>query len=467
MSDVHSADLQADILRQGSALLKLGLVLSITAAVGVAFLNPLAALAIPAFAALISFVAITAHRTDIHVVLFVAGGILLLPDTMSLHAGQMVHIAWFVTFLLFWTLSQLVNRRPVLQSTTDYLVLGLLVLGVLGGIVVGIVWGGISRTLFGEATALSILALYFPVKDACRRYPNTILLLAAALCMLALVTVVNNILITRAAIVTATQQWQIIDVRAPGNEVLLLIPAVIVPALLAGKQSASRRALLIGLLCIFFMGLIISKSRAYWVAWALGIVSLLILLSPDQRKRLILTLGLSLAGMATLAVIFLGDLAVALVSGSLNRLATLSTAFTADVSMLDRYTEQRALWERIKLNPILGYGFGTEYALYSIQSGGTRIWSYAHNGFLGLWYKTGFFGLLMMAVLWGQAVFLGVRTYRSNALPPVHRAVVLGASCAIVAIMLTIYTSGPFFHYASMCTITTCIAMVTASTDRI
>ncbi|CAN5612426.1 hypothetical protein BH23BAC4_BH23BAC4_02940 [soil metagenome] len=464
MSDVHSVHLQADVVRQGSALLMLGLVLSIAAAVGVAFLNPLAALAIPAFAALVAFVTITAHRTDLHVVLFVAGGILLLPDTMSLHAGQMIHVSWFATFMLTWSLSQLLNHRPILQTTTDYLVLGLLVLGVLGGIVLGLMWGGISRTLFGEAVALSMLALYFPVRDACRRRPDTILLLAAALCLLALVTVVNNILITRAAIVTATQQWQIVDVRAPGNEVLLLIPAIIVPALLAVKQSSGRRVMLIGLLCIFFMGLIISKSRAYWVAWALGILSLLILLKPDQRKRLGVTLGLSLLGLAAAAFVVLGDLAVALVSGSLARLGTLSTAFAADVSMLDRYSEHRALWERIRLNPILGYGFGTEYALYSIQSSGTRIWSYAHNGFLGLWYKTGFFGLLMMAILWGRAVFLGVRTYRSTALPPVHRAVVLGVCCAIIAVIPTIYTSSPFSHYASMCVIVTCLAIALSHT---
>ena len=108
------------------------------------------------------------------------------------------------------------------------------------------------------------------------------------------------------------------------------------------------------LLLVAVAGLILSFVRGNWVAFAAGLVYLLVLLRLQERVRLV-------AGVLVLALVLGAGLAV-LRPALLSSVITRATAITAvnDPNVQYRFIEIQSVTPQIKAHPWFGNGLGTE-----------------------------------------------------------------------------------------------------------
>lgn len=368
----------------------------------------------------------------------------------SAEGVQPVELAYFgllVGYLATWYGRRLLlpgAYAPLVRSSEDALAAALLVLGAGGGTILGLALGSPPAAVAADVLALLPLALYFPVRDTCASGERGAQTLLCALVALGVGAFLYMCVLLYVRVTSATMAWEVIDVRFPGFELPLMIPAV---ALLGVVAYANRRASMValGIVGVLLVGIVIAKSRGFWIGWAFGAGVLWVLAQKDQRRPLLARSASAVGVAGLLAVLIAGPVVLALALGVVARLETLADALSSDLSLINRYAETEAVMEKARTSPVLGHGLGATYRYYSLTSLGTRTWSFVHNGFAALWLKWGLWGGPLLLGLWGRAIWCGVRAARQPALPPVERGMAVGLAAALAGVLVTAYTSNPFF----------------------
>jgi O-antigen ligase len=170
--------------------------------------------------------------------------------------------------------------------------------------------------------------------------------------------------------------------------------------------------------------ILISLSRSFWVGLSFGVVSFFIylFLKKERRKKILPAIAyLFLAGIASIALLVLtakfpyprpaGEFSAA------DILSARALALSGEAAVSSRWSLLPRLWGEIKKAPLLGKGFGAtvtykssdprvletnpkgEYTTYSFE------W-----GWLDIWLKIGFFGLLAYLILIGKIFIAGIRS---------------------------------------------------------
>ena len=121
------------------------------------------------------------------------------------------------------------------------------------------------------------------------------------------------------------------------------------------------------------------------------------------------------------------------------------TATTEDISLVNRFIETSAVWESVRLNPILGYGMGVPYRVQDIILDITYLKAFVHNGYVALWYKFGIWGLGMMLFFLGMVVRNAVRAFKTSQETTVIRIACLAVAASFSALFLSAITSNPFY----------------------
>src|SRR5690606_27464777 len=115
------------------------------------------------------------------------------------------------------------------------------------------------------------------------------------------------------------------------------------------------------------------------------------------------------------------------------RLATLGSAATNDISLYNRFRESGVVLDLIAKNPIVGHGAGVGYLFFEIGRSGTDTDSFVHNGFLGVWYKWGIWGLIALVYFWLSTIKVGLRGILLRTISPLRRIAIAGATASLVA----------------------------------
>lgn len=398
-------------------------------------------------------------RPDLYLPAALLGAAAILGSQEGLQPPELLYFAYLSTFLVAWYAWWFLTGTARLRSSQDLFTAGTIVLGGLGGVTLGLLFGAPITGIRNDLVGFFPLLLYFPVREAVAGSPRGAHYVSMALLGLSLVTAALVLWELYSTVISATAAWEIIDVRVTGYEIPLLIGSVASLAAVAYSEQAYKRMVALGLSVLLLIFLFITKSRGYWIGWAFA-VGLLFLFLPSTRRRTLLRWGAAGAFFGAVALFLIaGEVAIAFAIGIVNRFSTLASAFTTDVSLLNRYVETDALWNRISRNPILGHGFGTEFSYNDLTLQGRRTWAYAHNGFAGLWFKLGVWGFCLIIGWWLHAAWEGFVASRSRALSPIERGYGLGASTALLGVLLTTYTSGIYFVDAQILLITVTVAL--------
>ena len=431
--------------RLGDALLYTalsGLVLIIlygawTFAEGIIYL-PIVLLGIVAFAFLFS-------NPRLNLIVVLLGFVSLTDYNSGFQVVEVLYGLYFITFLGHWFISRIfITKEPFVRTLTDRAVL-LLLIAVTCYIPVAVVFNGNIYGIFAEWIAFVLLSFYFPIKEEIRNNPKGALIILAIIGFIGVYIAFRNLINYRTMLSSATQMWQVARGRVVTNDNLLMISSLYGLILFTFSQKWRHQILSIGLFVLFFSGLILTQSRGYWVSFLLGAGFMFLLIDGSHKKRLILiTIGGSVS-LTLIASVFLQDIFLLVTSGLAERLLSLQTATTADISLVNRFRETSAVWEHIRVNPILGYGMGVGYDFFDITMGVTETDAFVHNGYISLWYKYGLIGLGLVLLFWFRAIFNGVRAFRTQTAAPTVRLVGLFGATTLTAFLLSTITSSPFF----------------------
>ncbi|MEL6772719.1 MAG: O-antigen ligase family protein [Bacteroidota bacterium] len=391
---------------------------------------------------------------------------LLLESRPGIQISEAVVGPYLLLYLAHWYARQAILGRALVSSWVDVAML----LFVLGGFVWGIGMGVVHRAevgdMQGDVLSFLFFGLYFPVRDACASVPRAPWAIGAILLWYASYAVLYNVYWLWYTVTSATALWQIVDVRTNLGELPIMTAALILLAMVGLNQSWRRRLLVVLAFGVIFGGLILTKSRGYWVAFFLGALIVGVLLSRRELLRLTTISLLSVAGLTFAMLTVFKTYATLIIAGTFTRFETLQTAATQDISLLNRFVESGAVWERIMVNPIAGSGFGTTYRFFDIIAYFTKDTAFIHNGYLAIWYKLGVLGLLLAVAVWLGTISRGAAAIRRDSLPRTVTALCVGAVASLVAGLLVAITSNPFAEIDTVLTMTLTLALVNGVADR-
>ena len=428
----------------GAAILA-AFVLGLAILMAVAVEYPLVAVALP-MGLLVAVGAVYATRTSplapLALVLGLAG--LSFNRSDGIQPIEVLFALTYLSYFALWYGSRLWVYREALVRTAGDAAVALLLLYANLSLVLTAIHGGDWGVAIREWVSYSLFGFYFPVKEAVARYEKGAKLLLGVLVFLGLTSFVANLLTLRAIMASAEHIWEVARARASANEMLLLAAAVVSLGMSIRAPKPSRMvAWLVGF-SIFATGVVITQWRAYYVSLALAVVVVLVLMPGRSRARGVLLLGVSgLVGAGAVYAV-MGESALLLGYGLLDRALSIFTAGTVDISYLNRLVETRAVLPLIAANPILGHGLGTEFSFHDVITQGTWTKSYAHNGYLTLLFKFGIVGLGAVLTFWTRAMWDGWVVWRTRGAPAHAATLAVVALAVLLSLTPSFAVSNPF-----------------------
>jgi len=383
----------------------------------------------------------------INIAVLIAGFTLIADFDEGIQPSEIAYGLYYAMFLGHWFFTRIfLARRPIFATRTDrYLILFLLLAPLT--IVLTVIYDGSIGGYIKELHALSMLSLYWPVKEAVRDNKRGIWVIVGALAFVGLLIFIRNFLSYADIINNASQAWQVARGRAVTNESLLLIPSFISMMLFIYSEKWSSRIIWALCFSLYFTGLILTQSRGYWASFIFG-TGIVFLIVPLKFKLRMVTSAL-IAGMAsfTIGLIVFGDVLLLIVSGLLDRFLSIQSAATKDLSLVNRFLENAAVWSRIQHNPILGHGLGTPFRFYDAVWQFSMNRSWIHNGYLSLWFRFGVWGLFLFLYVYASTAWTAFKSAlsRRNDDEQIFLVVSLAALGALAAMSLSTNTSNAFF----------------------
>lgn len=374
-----------------------------------------------------------------------AGFVLVVAHTEGINVLEVLYGLYFVVFIAHWFITRVLLYREHVFSGPEEKALLLFIIGITLTIPLSILYHANMRWVISEWTALLMILFYFPIKEALIRYPKAPLYILLVLFWIGLFVSLRNIYMYQQGLSNAAYAWQIARGREVMNDNLLMVLSVIALVFSVLTRNWRRIVPLIGVFLIILIGLILTQSRGNWLAFLLGAFAMFVATSSTHRKRMIVLGALGLTGVVVIGLVFFGDYVQLVFVGLIDRFASLRTAATTDISLVNRFRETAAAWEHIVQNPILGRGMGVPYTFFDLAHMSTDRDSFIHNGYVSLWYRFGLWGLLLILFVWIRSIWRGLKVYRDQNASLMLRQFGLAATCSLIALTLTTVTSNPLF----------------------
>ncbi len=397
-------------------------------------------------------------------------GVLLLQVTQlggeaGLSALEVVAGLALVGYLAHWYTMALASGRPVVRTLFDVAAVTWGTVGFAAAAALGLLFGPDPYDFRADVLVTIPFLFYLPVKELCAEDDRAGLAIGAVLCVFGLVATVQNALLFRGAVVGADALYEIADARFNVGETSITAGLLIA---LAHAALAPRRLRALGWIAVagvLLVGLLVTKSRGFWIAATFGILAMAVVAPGRGRRRIVGYGTLGVLAVGAVAFLLFRDQLSLVALGVLDRFISIGSAST-DISLVNRFAESAGVWKMIRINPILGYGWGVQATHYSIIAQGTTHWAFFHNGYLALWFKTGLWGLGLMMTVWVGAAVRAAWATRRRGLPIGLRASALGAGATLAAFTPVAASSNPFSVLDQMLVVTLAMALAHGTADR-
>ena len=432
-----------DVRRLGTLVLWTIFVFSLVSLSFLAWKKPLLVPAVPLFFAFVGLVIVLFRHPLLNLTLLLAGIVIVADYEPGIQAREVLYGLYYFSFLGHFFFTRLYMRRERLFERPEEKALIVFIVGITLSIGLTILFDGDMKEVVSQWSALVLLLLYFPVKEALVRYRNGPIVLLGILAWIGVFAAVRNLLVYQAILSDASQMWQVARNRVITNDGILMVSSLAMLATLLFANRWRTRLPLMVLFLIAFAGLILTQSRGFWVAFVVGALVLFFISRREQRIRLVTFVSFSFAVAFVLGFLFFKDYMLLIIGGLADRFGTLETALTDDVSLVNRFIESGAVFDRIKNNPIMGYGMGVPFRFYDMTFSSTRQDTFIHNGYLSLWYRFGIWGLGLVLIAYGASIARSFRAMRAQT-EVLTRVCGTVALVALIAYSLPAITSNPF-----------------------
>jgi O-antigen ligase len=331
------------------------------------------------------------------------------------------------------------------------------------GILLGFATGGMMKNRIDDITLIFPILIYFVLRDQIvddKIIRNIVIILVIMMLFVAF----RNIRNYQQILIEAVMSWQVQKARVAKNEVFLMLGAVGFFIMQAYQTKWIPRLFYLGLFGFLFAGLILTQSRGYWLAFLVAMIVFFIVSDPRARVRALVTSLILGVFAVTIAFTYYYSATMIVVENLAYRFS-LTGGAKLDSSLLERVYETQTVWELVKANPLAGYGFGYTYQRYGLIAGYWIQTSYLHNGYLAMWFKMGFFGMLAAIGYLVMTARTGFRVFRSaeSLLPRIVGLIIL---CQISGMMVVNITSPQFLGFDSMLLLAVMGAVAASLADR-
>jgi hypothetical protein len=262
----------------------------------------------------------------------------------------------------------------------------------------------------------------------------------------------------------------------PGHVLVMLLSIVAFCAMLSPAASSAVRWV-----CAFQFGflnlaLLLTYTRAQWIASGIAVCLACILMPAAGRRRLAplvmsglvglaMVLGLAASGLLPTDT----DRAFAALSVRISSIATPDETLGTD-SLQWRVFETGAAFEAITARPWLGVGLGNDYREVTLLGGeasgarwllggDARLTRFIHNSYLAVAAKAGLPTLAVLAWFAIALLVVGARAYL-KAPEGLPRAVALGVVCSFLGLLEWAVFEPHFMLPASMATVGLMVAVL-------
>lgn len=438
--------LPTSALRWGNAALVAALLGSIGIVALVVLKAPGLAILLPALLLAGCIGAFLFTQPRLNFIVWLGGLAFLFSSEPGFQLHEVAYGLYFYGYLAHWYGRRaFLYKRSIVQGSIDVAVALWLTVGLTLGITLGLLFGGSPQLIRGEAISLTMLAIYFPVKEFCIRDKRGPEIVLAIIVWIGLWIAINNILVARYTFAQATALWEIADVRTSGRELLLTFPGVLLLAVLPALKNKRHQIAVAVIVCVLLVGLILTKSRSFWIEYIVA-VTILITVSPaPARRSLVVWCAMGLAFLVVVGLLFFSAYFNLLLAGITSRFASIGAA-SVDISLVNRFVETETVWRHVSENPILGYGLGRSYSFYDIIAQRTLTRSYSHIGVVTVLYKFGLWGGLLVGFTWLRSMFTIFTSSRTASSASLARPIQRGIFACSLSMILPALTTSVFFE---------------------
>lgn len=393
------------------------------------------------------------YLTVCHPVLIIAVLLCLVPfNILWLGKGitplEIIYGLMYVLLAFFWVFKRIVRigRPRVLASPVSLpLAIFLCVMGL--SCIIGILRGHTFQHWGSDLNGLMYYGLGFIVLDTVRDKKTLYQILGLVLVALVFGVIQNlsYIEITRPFGIPITIEG-VIKIRTSG--MISLVALLICVAIATCSTRARTRFLFIALSFLFGCMVLLSFSRATWVA-AVSSLAFLFLVSIERHKRGFLRLVLLVILVFSLFILFVmllpaGHPLSRLTAAVEDRYGSILSA-RLEPQMISRDSERAAAMKKAMRHPFLGNGLGTEFTYFRYDKWfGVQTWEttrYIHNAYIFVFLNMGLIGVLSFVWLIVSLVRYSLGLYRSLH-AGMDKALALGISCAFISLIIASF-AGP------------------------
>lgn len=219
------------------------------------------------------------------------------------------------------------------------------------------------------------------------------------------------------------------------DSMLFADACVLILACLLERVSGRTKWLAVCLLPIFASGMISNNRRLVWVQIALVFLTVYIVSADSPAKRFVRR-GLTFAAPLIAVYLMVGWNAGSSIFKPARMLRSVVDA-KSDGSSLWRELENFDLLATFQQTPIFGTGFGHPYLeVIPLPAVDYSLERYVpHNGILGLWAQSGYFGYAALTMIWAGGVYFAMRAYHTSRVPTQRAAALVSFGAVLAYIM--------------------------------
>ncbi|GAB5520440.1 MAG: hypothetical protein RhofKO_26910 [Rhodothermales bacterium] len=352
---------------------------------------------------------------------------------------------YYLGYLLYWAITRfLLYRERQFFTVEDYALL-IFFLCVAISIPFAVLYGASTTLIISELVSLAVLVFYFPVREACVRYRHGVWVVLVVFVLIGMYTGARNAYMLYKGLGNAEFIWQVAKGRIILNDYVLMATSVFTLAFAITAPTTRRLIFWLPAFLATFGGLLVTQSRGYWLTFSVAALVLFIFVSTHEKRRMVILGVVGLLAAGVVGMVFLGDLFEILLAGLINRIFSIESAATSDLSVVNRWYETAAAWQMIKVNPILGYGPGVVYPFFDLAEMLSLPDSFVHNGYVHMWFKYGIVGMVMLVVFLVGTMVRGFRLSRRATASSMARRIGLAGGAIIVGTLPAIITNNPLF----------------------
>ncbi len=446
MSQVAILPHYGKVYRTGTILLILGLIFGLLLTLGLAYTGSVLYITILPVTilggTLVCFLFANPH---VNLIVAILGFVFVASNEKGFQAIEVAYAAYLYTILIIWYLRHFISHsEKILVEKSDWalaLFLGLLPATL---ILTGI-FDGDFRVAASELISLSMFLIYFPVKYTVAHQKQGPKKMLVTLVVMSVAVAILNSVNYASDLSNASTLLHIAGSRVVVNDCLLMIGTMMSLTLLIYSKGPASLLLSASALAFTFAGLIMTQSRGFWLAFVFGSLALLLLVRTSERIKILTTATVMAVLIVGIGYILIGPFLTVILEGISERFISIISAFTQDLSLINRFRETSAVFEKIVINPLIGYGPGVSYVFYDIVHQSTDTDSFVHNGYVGLWYKYGIWGTGLVLFFWYSTIKLGLHAFRNNDAEHWTRLAGLAGAVSLIALTVSTLTQNPFF----------------------